>query len=121
MSIETLGSMNKMLSEFNSKDWVKSAKIDIKSTPEFKELSELGSGGREKKLSFSDVLAKSISDVNNLQKEANTAIEKLATGQSKNIHETMLAVERADIAFRAMNQVRLKVIEAYKEVMRMQV
>ena len=37
------------------------------------------------------------------------------------MHETLLAVEKADIAFKAMNQIRLKVLDAYKEVMRMQV
>ncbi len=44
----------------------------------------------------------------------------LASGQTKNISETMLAVENAEIAFKTMNQVRMKVIEAYKEIMRMQ-
>ena len=41
--------------------------------------------------------------------------------KTKNIHETLLMVEKADIAFKAMNQMRLKVLDAYKEVMRMQV
>ena len=58
--------------------------------------------------SFTDMLVDSMSRVNNLQTEANTAIEKLATGKTKNIHETMLAVERADIAFKTMNQIRSK-------------
>jgi flagellar hook-basal body complex protein FliE len=49
------------------------------------------------------------------------AMEKLASGESKNLHETLLTVEKADIAFRTMNQIRSKVIEAYKEVMRMQI
>jgi flagellar hook-basal body complex protein FliE len=55
-----------------------------------------------------------------MQVEANKAIQKLASGQTKNISETMLAVENAEIAFKTMNQVRMKVIEAYKEIMRMQ-
>ena len=48
-------------------------------------------------------------------------VEVLVSGKSKNIHETMLAVEKAEIAFKTMNQIRTKVIDAYKEVMRMQV
>ena len=47
-------------------------------------------------------------------------MSKLASGKSKNIHETMLAVENAEIAFKTMNQIRMKVIDAYKEIMRMQ-
>ena len=59
--------------------------------------------------------------MNGLQKEANVAIEKLATGESKDIASTMLAVEKAEIAFKAMNQIRMKVIDAYQEIMRMQI
>jgi flagellar hook-basal body complex protein FliE len=59
-------------------------------------------------------------EVNSMQVEANKAIQNLAAGKTKNIHETMLAVENAEIAFKTMNQIRMKVIEAYKEVMRMQ-
>ena len=51
-----------------------------------------------------------------MQTEANTAIKRLASGESKNIHETMLAVEKADIAFKTMNQIRGKIIDAYKEI-----
>ena len=67
------------------------------------------------------MLTTSIGEVNNLQVEANQAVQKLVTGESKNLHETMLAVEQAEIAFKTMNQIRMKVIDAYKEVMRMQI
>jgi flagellar hook-basal body complex protein FliE len=48
-------------------------------------------------------------------------MQKIASGESKNLHETLLAVERAEIAFKTMNQVRSKVLEAYKEIMRTQI
>ena len=48
-------------------------------------------------------------------------VERLTSGQTKDVASVMLAAEKADIAFRAMNNVRSKVIEAYKEIMRMQV
>ena len=70
---------------------------------------------------FADTLKTAIGSVNELQKDADTKIQRLATGQSTNLHETMIAVEKADIALRLMLQVRNKVIEAYQEVMRMQV
>ena len=56
-----------------------------------------------------------------MQKDADIAVQKLVTGENKNIHETLLAVEQAEIAFKTMNQIRTKVIDAYKEIMRMQV
>ncbi len=121
MAIETVGGMNKILNTYNSKDWTKSAEMDSVKELDFKDLMPSGSNPIDSKKSFSEILAGSITDVNDLQKEANTAIQKLVSGESKNLHETMLAVEKADIAFKTMNQVRMKVIDAYKEVMRMQV
>ena len=120
MSIESIGSLNKIFQEYDAQKWVKSADMDSIHSFELKEAPSLNieNAGAQ---SFSELLAGSMNDVNKLQNEANTAIQKLVTGKSKNLHETMLAVEKADIAFRTMNQVRLKVIDGYKEVMRMQI
>jgi flagellar hook-basal body complex protein FliE len=120
MSIETIGGINQILGKYNSKDWAKSADMSIENPSDFKGLDFKGLD-ESGQASFSDMLAKSVKDVNNLQLEANNAIQKLVTGKKQNLHETMLAVEKADIAFRTMNQVRMKVIDAYKEVMRMQI
>jgi flagellar hook-basal body complex protein FliE len=106
MAIENVSGMNKMLTNYNTEDWMKSAATD-----------QATAGGMQ---SFSEMLTKSLMDVNSMQQEADKAIQKLASGQTKNIHETMLAVENAEMAFKTMNQVRMKVIEAYKEIMRMQ-
>ena len=117
MSIENVGSMNKILKNYQSTDWLKNADLEIsKNSPSIDEL-----GGAKKEQNFSEFLINSIKDVNDLQLHANNSIEKLATGNKTNIHETMLAVEQADIAFKAMNQIRQKVLDAYKEVMRMQI
>jgi len=70
--------------------------------------------------SFQETLKESLEKVNELQKEADEAVKKLATGEGGNIHETMLAIEKADISFRMMMQVRNKIVEAYQEIMRMQ-
>ena len=76
--------------------------------------------GREDK-SFAKVLESSINEVNRLQGEANHAIEQLAVGGTKNIHETMIAMEKAEISFKLMLEVRNKILDAYREVMRMNV
>jgi len=71
--------------------------------------------------SFADTLKEAVSNVNSLQKEADMAMQKLASGESKNIPEVMIAAERADVALKLMVQVRNKIIDAYHEVMKMQV
>ncbi len=120
MAIENVTGMNKMLSNYSSGDWMKSASIDQATAPDFNGLNPGKVEGETAPQSFSDMLSKSLMEVNSMQVEANKAIQNLASGKSKNIHETMLAVENAEIAFKTMNQIRMKVIEAYKEVMRMQ-
>jgi flagellar hook-basal body complex protein FliE len=68
---------------------------------------------------FGQVLKESIDEVNRLQGVANKAIEDLTAGRTKNIHETMIALEKAEISFKLMLRVRNKILEAYNEVMRM--
>ena len=75
--------------------------------------------GSEK--SFAETLKAAVQNVNTLQKDADLAMQKLATGESKNIPEVMIATEKADIALKLMMQVRNKIIDAYHEVIKMQV
>ena len=70
---------------------------------------------------FADTLKKSIGEVNQLQKTADVKMQQLATGENKNIADVMVATEKADIALKLMVQVRNKVINAYNEIMKMQV
>ena len=71
--------------------------------------------------SFSDMLIKSVEKVNALQKQADATIDDLVLGDNKDIVQTMVAMEKADVSFRLMMQVRNKIIQAYEEIMRMQV
>lgn len=75
----------------------------------------------EKAQSFGEVLKGSLAEVDRLQKEADAAIESLAAGEGKSVHETMIAMEQADVSFKLMMQVRNKIVEAYQEILRMQV
>ncbi|GAB4361601.1 MAG: hypothetical protein Kow00128_00540 [Deltaproteobacteria bacterium] len=70
--------------------------------------------------SFLDALQKALAETSELQKEADRKSVALETGKA-GIEETLLAVEKADIQFRLLMQVRNKVLEAYREVMRMNV
>jgi flagellar hook-basal body complex protein FliE len=71
--------------------------------------------------SFADVLQSSLGEVNEMQQKADAAITALATGEKVSLHETMIAMEQADVSFRLMMQVRNKIVEAYQEILRMQV
>jgi flagellar hook-basal body complex protein FliE len=70
--------------------------------------------------SFGDMLAQSLQEVNRLHVAADEAVENLAAGKQKNIHETMIALEKADVAFQLLMQVRNKIVSAYETIMRMQ-
>ena len=70
---------------------------------------------------FADALQTAVGKVNDTQVAADTAVEKLQTGETRNLHEVMISMEKADISMRLLLQVRNKVIDAYQEIMRMQV
>ncbi len=70
---------------------------------------------------FADALSNAVDGVNRLQNSADKAVQNVQSDNSASLHEAMIALEKADISFRTMLQVRNKVIEAYQEVMRMQV
>ena len=71
--------------------------------------------------SFGNALQQSLEQVNRLQMEADASIDGLATGNQIDIHQTMIAVEKASLTFELMLQIRNKVISAYDKIMRTQV
>jgi len=75
----------------------------------------------ESSKSFAEMLSESIKKVETMQKNADKLTMDLATGKSENIAETMIAVSKAEIAFQLMTQLRNKAINAYNEIMKMQV
>jgi flagellar hook-basal body complex protein FliE len=80
------------------------------------------SGSPDKMLgSFKQLLEDSVNQVNNLQTQADTLAQQMASGKADNLHEVMLALNKASLALEFTIQVRNKVIEAYQEIMRTQV
>lgn len=69
--------------------------------------------------SFSTFLDAQLRDVNTVHKEADQAVAAMATGRSHNLHEMMIALDRADVSLRMVTKVRNKAVEAYQEIMRM--
>jgi len=70
---------------------------------------------------FKQFLLNSLEQVNQMQAESEAAQEALATGKTDDISQVMSAVEKADIAFNTLMAVRNKLVEAYQEVLRMQI
>lgn len=70
---------------------------------------------------FLGSLKDAISSINDAQMGASQAVEALVTGQSNNIHQTMVALQQADVSFQLMMQVRNKLVTAYEEIQRMQI
>lgn len=71
--------------------------------------------------SFAEVVGGLVGDVDRLHKAAERATEKLVTGELQDVHQVVIAMEEAQTSFRLLMEVRNKMIEAYREVMRMQV
>ena len=71
--------------------------------------------------SFSQLLQDAVGNIDKLQKTADSNVNKLASGQPVDMHEVAISVEQANLSFQLGLQVRNKLIEAYQEVMRMQV
>ena len=77
--------------------------------------------GQKEKPSFSETLKKNLEDVNALQVRAAESSEALALGETDNLHEVMIQTEEARLALELTVQVRNKVVEAYQEIMKMQI
>jgi flagellar hook-basal body complex protein FliE len=76
--------------------------------------SSSGTGG------FSDVLKGAISQVTNLQGSADQQVSSLLQGGNADMSKVMISVEKADVAFQLMMQVRNKIVSAYQDIEKMQ-
>ncbi|HLP85127.1 MAG TPA: flagellar hook-basal body complex protein FliE [Phycisphaerales bacterium] len=80
-----------------------------------------GAATGEAGASFKDVLVKNLQEVNQAQQEAQQAVEDLTTGQRNDVESVILATQKADNAFRMLQQLRNRMMEAYDEVKQMRV
>ncbi|MFS0643498.1 flagellar hook-basal body complex protein FliE [Siminovitchia sp. 179-K 8D1 HS] len=70
---------------------------------------------------FGTYLKDALNEVNKLQLESDLATKKLALGEQIQLHEVMIAGQKASISIQAALEIRNKAVEAYQEIMRMQV
>jgi len=71
--------------------------------------------------SFQETLNGFVNNVNDLQTSADTAINKMAAGETADVHDVMIAVEKAKVSFDLLLQIRNKMLDAYKQIMQMQI
>lgn len=74
-----------------------------------------GAGGP----SFKDALLANLDEANRLQQEATRAVEDLATGQRTDVENVLVATTKADNAFRMLQSLRNRMMEAYDEIKQM--
>jgi flagellar hook-basal body complex protein FliE len=70
--------------------------------------------------SFLGSLKDAIAQVNEVQLDASQAVDKFVTGESENVHQMMMALQKADVSFQLMMQIRNKLVSAYEDIQRMQ-
>ena len=70
--------------------------------------------------SFTDTLKTSLNRVNTLASAKNMAIQDFASGRNQNVHELMITMQKSSLAMKLTSAVRGKVLEAYKELSKMQ-
>lgn len=75
----------------------------------------------KERVSFGEMLKDYIQRVADVENEANREAEKLAKSETSDLHNVMISIEKADLTFQLMMQIRNKIISAYEEIMRMQV
>ena len=96
----------------------------ITNLPAFPNLDQLastpGSDSNDSDGNFGSVLKTAINQVEQLHGSAEQQMTDLLKGDRSDVHNVMIAVEKADIAFQMMMQVRNKIVSAYQEVSRMQ-
>ncbi|MBI3974309.1 MAG: flagellar hook-basal body complex protein FliE [Chloroflexi bacterium] len=80
-----------------------------------------GSAAKGVMESFGAVLAQAMQDVNQLYQAADLDASRLAAGEPVDLHQVMVGMEKANLSFSLALQVRNKLLEAYQEIMRMNV
>lgn len=71
-------------------------------------------------VSFGEYLTNALNNVSGLQQDAKVAEQKLALGEIDDIHSVIIAAEKADLALQYTLAIRNKIVDAYQEIMRMQ-
>lgn len=78
-------------------------------------------GSESGKKTFADMVQEAVNSVDEAQKTADQNVENIVMGKSDNIHEAMISMEKAQLSFQLMMEIRNKALETYQELSRMQI
>jgi flagellar hook-basal body complex protein FliE len=70
--------------------------------------------------SFGEALRNAVSETDSLQQTAEEQIGEMVKGKGADVHQAMISVEKADLSFQLMMQVRNKMVQAYQDISRLQ-
>lgn len=87
----------------------------IREKDEGKEVKE----AKSKEKGFLELLQDGVKKVNQLEKEADSLSQKLATGELDDIHELTIAIRKAELAVRLLTEIRNRIIDAYDRLTRL--
>ncbi len=110
MSIEQLGLKNyaSAMAEFTD------------AQKHFERINSAAAAPAKPETSFAETLHNSLETVNDLQGTKNKMIQSFASGETQNVHELMISLQKAGLAVNMTSAVRNKVLEAYKELTNLQ-
>ena len=89
---------------------------DIEITPESREI-----GSEKSDQSFADMLTDAVNSVDQTMKDSNEKVQNFVAGETENVHDVMISMQRAQLSFQMMVEMRNKAIETYQEISRMQI
>lgn len=84
-------------------------------------VDKAGAADETQKGGFSNLLQRAVAEVDGRMEVADAEKTKVLTGESTNMHQAVIAMQEAGVAFSLMVEVRNKLVESYQELMRMQV
>lgn len=95
--------------------------VNLQSNPNQAIPPNIASSQEQKPDSFGNKILESLNKINDQHQEANTSILDLMSGKQQDINSVVASVAKADMSFKLLVGVRNKLVEAYKETMRMQI
>ncbi|WP_138430796.1 flagellar hook-basal body complex protein FliE [Fodinibius saliphilus] len=105
-----------MIEGIQASELIKQAN-EIELTPQSREIKPQ-EGDSE---SFANVLTDAINSVDETMKASDNKVQEFVAGESDNVHDVMISMQKAKLSFDLMVEVRNKVVETYQEVSRMQI
>ena len=82
---------------------------------------QLTDAAQDGEASFKNLLVEGINQVNSMQQQADRAVEQLVTGEEVDPATVLTSIQKADMSFRMMMQIRNKLMQAYQEVKNMRI